>query len=79
MPVISTERPTLERFTLDDAAIIVELLTDPDWLRYLGDRGVRTVNDARGCLERGPMSSYAARGFELYRVTRRETGTPIGM
>lgn len=75
----ATERLTLDRFTLDDAAFIVELLTDPDWLRYIGDRGVRTIDDARGYLENGPLASYAAHGFGLYRVTLRESGVPIGM
>ena len=34
LPVVTSERLTLERFTLDDASFIVELLTDPDWLRF---------------------------------------------
>ncbi|WP_411281691.1 GNAT family N-acetyltransferase [Gemmatimonas sp.] len=78
-PVITTERLTLDRFTLDDAAFIIELLTDPDWLRYIGDRGVRTVDDARGYLKHGPMASYTAHGFGLYRVVLRDAGVPIGM
>jgi len=78
-PVITTARLTLERFTLDDASFIVELLTDPDWLRHIGDRGVRTVDDARGYLENGPMASYVAHGFGLYRVALRDEGVPIGM
>lgn len=77
--MLTTERLMLERLTFNDALFIIELLTDPDWLRYIGDRGVRTIEDARGYLERGPMASYASHGFGLYRVALRETGVPIGI
>lgn len=78
-PLIGTPRLRLDPFTVDDAAFIVALLTDPDWLRYIGDRGVRTEEEARGYLASGPLASYAAHGFGLYRVARRDTGAPIGM
>ena len=78
-PLIATARLRLDPFTLDDAAFIVALLADPDWLRYIGDRGVRTLDDARRYLETGPMASYAAHGFGLYRVARRDSGVSIGM
>lgn len=78
-PLIATARLRLDPFTADDAPFIVALLTDPDWLRYIGDRGVRTEEEARGYLAAGPLASYAAHGFGLYRVARRDTGVPIGM
>ncbi len=78
-PVISTERLALERLTHGDAAFIVELLTDADWLRYIGDRGVRSAADAIGYLDNGPLASYAAHGFGLYRVTLHSTGEAIGL
>jgi RimJ/RimL family protein N-acetyltransferase len=78
-PLIATARLRLDPLTVDDAAFIVALLTDPDWLRYIGDRGVHTADDARRYLETGPMASYAAHGFGLYRVARRDTGVPIGI
>ncbi|MDQ8162132.1 MAG: GNAT family N-acetyltransferase [Gemmatimonadota bacterium] len=78
-PLIATARLRLDPFTADDAPFIVALLTDHDWLRYIGDRGVRTEEEARGYLAAGPLASYATHGFGLYRVTRRDTGVPIGM
>ncbi|WP_309670757.1 GNAT family N-acetyltransferase [Gemmatimonas sp.] len=75
----TTARLALDQFTFDDAPFIVELLTDPDWMRYIGDRGVRTIDDARTYLANGPMASYATNGFGLYRVSLREGGIPIGM
>jgi RimJ/RimL family protein N-acetyltransferase len=69
--VIETERLALRELTADDAAFIVELLNDPSFLRYIGDRGVRTIDDARRYIETGPRASYAQHGFGLYLVERR--------
>jgi len=77
--VIETERLILRRLTLDDAAFIHELVNDPDWLRYIGDKGVRTLEDARGYLEKGPIDMYARLGFGLFRVEQRSDGAVIGL
>ena len=45
--VLETERLVLRPLTLDDAPFVLELLNDPDWLRFIGDKGVRTLEDAR--------------------------------
>lgn len=73
--LITTPRLALREFTRDDAPFILELVNDPDWLRYIGDRGVRTLDDARDYLERGPIASYARHGFGLWAVARQESGS----
>ena len=77
--VLSTARLVLTRLVPGDAPFILRLVNDPDWLRYIGDRGVRTEDDARAYLERGPIAMYARHGFGLWRVARREDGEPVGM
>lgn len=77
--VLTTERLALRRFTLEDDAFILELVNEPGWLRWIGDRNVHSLADARGYLERGPMKLYATLGFGLYRVELASDGTPIGM
>ena len=57
----------------------MRLVNDPDWIRYIGDRGVRTEDDARAYLERGPIAMYARQGFGLWRVARRDDDEPVGM
>jgi len=79
MTVAETSRLQLRRFTGDDAAFVHALVNDPSWLAYIGDKGVRTLDDARRYLENGPMAMYGKMGFGLYAATLRETGTPIGM
>lgn len=79
MPVLATARLCLDRLTLDDAAFILGLLNQPSFVRYIGDKGVRTMDDARAYLRQGPMQSYARHGFGLYRVDHRASGAPMGI
>jgi RimJ/RimL family protein N-acetyltransferase len=77
--VVETPRLVLRRFTLDDADFIFGLLNQPSFLEFIGDKGVRTLDDARDYLLKGPIASYETFGFGLYLVNRKQDGTPIGM
>ncbi len=79
MTVVETERLILRRLTLDDAEFILGLLNEPSFLKYIGDRGARTVDDARKYIAAGPLASYARFGFGLLLVVRKEDGIPMGM
>jgi [ribosomal protein S5]-alanine N-acetyltransferase len=79
MPTLTTDRLTLREFTPDDAPFVLELLNDEDFIRFIGDRSVRTHDDARAYIVNGPVKSYATNGFGLYRVALRVGDTPIGM
>ena len=76
--IAETERLRLRRLTEDDAPFILELLNDPDFLRNIGDRGVRSLADARGYILDGPVASYERYGFGLYLVELPGAG-PIGI
>jgi ribosomal-protein-alanine N-acetyltransferase len=77
--VLETERLILRRLTREDAGFILELVNDPDWLRFIGDKGVRNLEDAARYIATGPMEMYSRFGFGMYRVERREGGAPIGI
>jgi RimJ/RimL family protein N-acetyltransferase len=79
MTVLETERLSLRRFCDGDAEFILRLLNEPSFLRFIGDRGVRTADDARTYVRNGPMASYERFGFGLYLTTLKDDGTPIGM
>jgi len=79
MTRLSTQRLVLSHLSDEDAPFIVELLNDPDWIRYIGDRNVRTPEDARQYLRNGPMAMYAREGFGLYRTALSRDDTPIGL
>lgn len=76
---METERLVLRHLCADDAAFILELVNDPDWLRYIGDKNVHDLDGARDYIAKGPVAMYARCGFGLYCVVRRSDGTPIGM
>lgn len=77
--VLRSERLVLREFDLDDAQFILDLLNEPGFLRFIGDKGVRTLADAREYLARGPIDSYRRNGFGLYLASLSDDGTPIGM
>ena len=79
MTVLETERLSLRRFTVDDAGFILTLLNEPAFLRYIGDKKVRNLDDARQYILNGPVASYERQGFGLNCVELRESHTPIGM
>jgi [ribosomal protein S5]-alanine N-acetyltransferase len=77
--VLETERLILRWLTTDDAAFILELLNEPSWIRYIGDKGVRTLEDAKNYILTGPLNMYSQLGFGLYLVERKQGRTPIGI
>lgn len=79
MTMLETERLTLRELTLLDAPFILALLNDPDWLRFIGDRQVRTLEQARDYIFRGPMAMYERCGHGLWLVVRRADDAPLGL
>jgi [ribosomal protein S5]-alanine N-acetyltransferase len=76
--VIRTARLGLRQLELSDAAFILELLNDAEFLRFIGDKGVTTLDGAREYILKGPVDSYGRHGFGLY-ATCLHNGTPIGI
>nr|WP_082034358.1 GNAT family N-acetyltransferase [Cohnella kolymensis] len=79
MKVLETERLILRLQTIEDAAFILELLNDPSWVSYIGDRGVRTIDDARNYILKGALDMYARLGFGFYMTELKDGGIPMGI
>ena len=79
MEPLRTERLIIREFRLSDDEFVLRLLNEKTFLRYIGDKGVRSLDDARQYLSTGPISSYQAHGFGLCHVAQKSTGTAIGM
>lgn len=77
--VIETQRLILRKFTVDDAAFMLELLNTPDWLRFIGNRNVRTLEQAKQYLLNGYIRSYQEHGFGFYVVVIKATQESIGI
>jgi RimJ/RimL family protein N-acetyltransferase len=79
LTVLETNRLVLRKLTDADAGFIIDLLNQPSFLRYIGDKGVRNTEDAVRYIQTGPIASYERFGFGLYLVELKETDVPIGM
>ncbi|SDZ95774.1 Protein N-acetyltransferase, RimJ/RimL family [Microbulbifer marinus] len=75
---LETPQLVLRELTEEDAPLMLAVLNDADFLRNVGDRGVRTVDDARRYIVDGPMAMYRQYGFGMYRVELKD-GTAIGL
>lgn len=77
--ILDTTRLRLRELTLDDASFIVELLNTPGWLRFIGDRNVRTTEQAIAYLKEGPLKSYNENGFGLYLAETKDPVVSVGI
>lgn len=79
MTSLETGRLVLREFTPGDAEFVLRLLNEPAFLRYIGDRGVHTLDDARRYISDGPVAGQARHGFGLMVVERKSDGAALGM
>ena len=77
--ITETERLRLRKFVVEDAQFVLDLLNQPSFLRFIGDKNVRTVDDAKRYLITGPIDSYQRHGFGLYLVELKDSKAPAGM
>ena len=74
-----TERLVLREAGEADAAFFLELLNDPDFVRHVADRGVRTLEDARRYIAERLAGSYRRNGFGLWLVEPKGEGAAAGI
>lgn len=79
MQVAQTPRLILRQLTPEDASFILVLLNTQGFIDNIGDKGVRTLQDAKDYIANGPAISYREHGFGLFAVVLAENGFPIGI
>lgn len=77
--ILETERLRLRKLLVDDAEFIFRLLNEPSFIQNIGDKGVRTIDDARLYILNGPMASYQKFGFGLWLVETKDSAEPVGI
>ena len=77
--ILETERLRLRQFSTADAKFILELVNSPGWLEFIGDRNVKTEEQAIAYLQNGPINSYEVNGFGLSLVELKSSKAAIGM
>lgn len=71
MPLTTTNRLIISKVTLKDAPFFVELMNTPSWLKYIGDRNIKSVEDAKKHLKKGILKSYKESGYGFYKVIQK--------
>jgi ribosomal-protein-alanine N-acetyltransferase len=79
MEILQTRRLTLSEATLSDIPLIFKLLNSPNWLEFIGDRNIRTLEDAEKYIQNSLIKSYRENGFGLWKVELKSDKTPIGL
>ncbi len=79
MKILETNRTTLRQLDPADAPFMLDLLNQPTFIKYIGDRKIRKIEQARDYIETRFIESYKKFGHGLYLVELKETGAPIGI
>lgn len=79
MPCPTSPRLRFDELGRDDADFILRLTNSEGWLRYIGDRGVRSREDAIRYIEDGPRRLYREHGYGLWRISRLDDPAPMGL
>lgn len=77
--ILKTERLNLRKFRIDDTEFIIDLVNSPGWIEFIGDRNIKTLEEAKNYLANGPIKSYAVNGYGLSLVELKNEKIPIGM
>jgi len=72
MTIIETQRLLISKITLQDAPFFLELVNTPNWIKYIGDKKLKTVKAAENNLKKGILKSYTDHGFGFYKLQLKE-------
>ena len=79
MIILETKRLQTLEFEKSDADFILELVNEPAWLKFIGDKKVHDLEDARNFIENNLRTSYEKNGFGLFLAQLKDTKEPVGM
>lgn len=73
-----TERLLLRPTSEEDAQFVLELLNSPKWIKFIGDRNVNTIEDAKAYIEKRITTQFSRLGYGNYTVIRKSDGEKVG-
>lgn len=76
--VLQTSRLTLRPTAVEDAALYLKLLNTPKWLEYIGDRKVKTLDDAKRYIQDRVRPQFEKLGYGNYTLNLKANGAQIG-
>jgi len=75
--ILETERLIISEISIEDAPFFYDLVNDPEWIQFIGDRNVKTTDDAENYLSTKINPSYKKNGFGIYLVFIKSKNRPI--
>ncbi|AUC82686.1 GNAT family N-acetyltransferase [Lacinutrix sp. Bg11-31] len=78
MIVAETNRLIISEFTIKDAPFFMELVNTPNWLKYIGERNIKTIKQAEERITNSHLNSYKNHGFGFYVLRLKESLKPVG-
>lgn len=76
---LETNRLYLRRVALDDADLMLAVWNDPAFVRHVGDRGIRSLEQAHTAMQEGALKLYTDFGYGPYAMVLKEDGTRVGI
>lgn len=74
-----TNRLEIRELTLEDADFIFELLNQISWKKYIGNKNIKTIDDAKQYILDNPLKMYQTHGFGLWCVTKIYSKQALGV
>jgi len=79
LQLITTKRLIVERIDTNDANFLLGLFNSDTWKKYIGDRHVNSKKAAVTYIKENFLSSYKKYGYGLYKISIKQSNTPIGI
>lgn len=64
---------------LKHASFILELLNEPDYIKFIGDKNVKSIDDAKKHISEKYLAYYQKQDIAFYLVSLKSDKTPIGI
>ena len=75
---LETERLILNLVKLEDAAFILDLYNSPNFIKFIGDRNLRTVEDAENYIKEKFLPHVEKHGFGSFVIIRKSDNKKVG-
>ena len=79
MKALETKRLHLSPLSFEHCEFVLELLNEPSFIRFIGDKKVSTFEEARGYLAEGPLRCVEEHGYGMFLVSSKFDGDSLGM
>jgi RimJ/RimL family protein N-acetyltransferase len=79
LKTLETDRLVIRKLEPGDSAFMLDLLNQPSFIRFIGDRGVKTLEDASTYIQERAFAAYEKNGFGPFAVELKTDGRVIGI